>query len=149
QELARDLPGPRRRLRLVEHGGLVVVEGVAGIRLDVALHVRARLGEGAHALDVLTRDVRVLAAEVEQDGAGDGIGAIEGAHDAGAVVADRDVRVAVDRDLEGKRAAQAETQHAGRTIRYLWKLPERAQRVDRVADGEPLVELLHRLERLG
>jgi len=98
---------------------------------------------------MLERDVLVLPAVVEQHRAANGIGAVEHARDARSVVTDRDVRIVLDRHLEGQRAAQAEAEHARPTARDLRQLAQRVQRADRIANRQLRIQLLNGLERLG
>ena len=105
KEVARQLPGAGGGLGAVEHRRLVVVERVAAVLLDRDLPVGPRLHHGRHPLGIGARDVRVLAAEVEQGGARDRVRGIQRVRDPRAVVADD--RVGIGRRAQAERESAA------------------------------------------
>jgi hypothetical protein len=128
----------------VEHRRQVIVERVPGALVDVALDALVRGGHRRDRVDLLARDERIGAAPVHDRGAGDRPGAIDRGRDRRAVVDDRHVRVGVDGDLIGDRAAEAEADHTGPAVAHLGQRPQRLERGDRVTDRRREVQLRHR-----
>lgn len=110
-------------LGVVKHLRLVVVEGVAGVLVEMKLGRWMRCDRGGNSIDLVSRDVGIGASEVKQDGTVDPIEQFESTGHTRPVIRDGYIRLGARREQVGQRSTEAEPKDA-RSVVHLGQCPQ-------------------------